>query len=81
MSNVQRHHLRLYEAALKKALEGDIKKCLDICFELRLKPDLASYTRASVYITICERAHIHDLPEKADFAKDALKIAKELRVG
>lgn len=81
MDNLQQHYLRLLQGAQKKALAGEFQECLDICFDLRLKPDLALYTRAMVCLTICNFAHYRDLPQKVAIAKDALRIAKELMVG
>lgn len=80
MDNLQQHYLRLYEAALKRALGGEIKQCLNICFDLRLKPDLALYTRALVCLTIFDYTSAQSMPERVEMANDALRIAKELQV-
>ena len=80
MENLQQHYLGLLEAALQKGLAGEVSACRDICYELRLKPDLALYTRALVCLTICNYTHPQYMPEKLEIAKDALRLAKELQV-
>lgn len=80
MDNLQKHYLSQYAAATERALNGDIRSCLNTCFELRLKPDLALYTRAMVGLTICNFVEFKEVPEKLDIAIDALRLATELKV-
>lgn len=80
MDNLQRFYLSRLAAANKLALEGKSFDGLEICLELRLMPDLAMYTRALVCITICDLSLIEDFPDKMTFAKEGLRIARELKV-
>lgn len=80
MDNLQVHYHVQLATAKEKVLEGDVAACLDRCFELRLKPDLAPYTRALVCLTICDMIFLEDYPQKLDIAYDALRLAVELKV-
>jgi len=80
MDNLQRQYLIRLVAAQEKALAGNFKDCLEECFELRLKPDLALYTRSLVCLTICDLVNLEDLPNKLDLAVEALRLATELKV-
>ena len=79
MDNLQREYLLRLASAKEKALAGDINNCLDTCFELRLKADLAFYTRGLVCLTICDLVNLERLPEKLDLAVEALRIATSLK--
>lgn len=80
MDNLQREYLLRLMAAQEKILAGNIKDCLEECFELRLKPDLALYTRALVCLTIGDLVNLEDVPDKLDLAAEALRLAIELKV-
>lgn len=81
MDNLQQHYLLQLAAAQTAYLNGKIGECRDICFELRLQPDLAMYTRARLCVTICDITSVEDYANKLDIANDALRIAIELQVG
>jgi len=80
MDNLQKHYLVMLSSATRTLLDGDIEGCLNICFELRLKPDIALYTRALVNLTICDAVHFEECSEKLEIAVDAMRIAKNLQV-
>lgn len=80
MDNIQKLYLVQLYTAQQRAAAGSVQECLDICFELRLKPDLALATRALVYVTICNLVAYSKVPEKVNMAADALRLARELKV-
>lgn len=80
MENLQVHYLVQLATAKENALQGNITDCLNRCFELRLKPNLALYTRALVCLTICDLVAFEDYPQKLNIAYEALRLAVELKV-
>lgn len=76
--NLQQVYLRRLKSANEAALHGNLQECLDICSELRLKPDLTLYTRALVNLTLADACPIEDHPDKMKFAREALRLATEL---
>lgn len=80
MDNLQKHYLIMLASAKRTLLDGDIEGCLNTCFELRLKPDIALYTRALVNLTICNVVHFEECSQKLEIALDALRIARNLQV-
>lgn len=48
-------------------------------FELRLKSDLALWTRAQVNITLANLTSVQFYPDKSKFALEALRLARELK--
>ena len=61
------------------ALHGDLKLCNNICFELRMQPDLAFWTRAMVNLMLANTTTLEEHPDKAKFAEEALRLATELQ--
>jgi hypothetical protein len=47
---------------------------IDICFELRLKPDLALYTRAMVNLTLANACPVEVHPDKDKFVARGAEI-------
>lgn len=79
MDNRQREYLVRLVAAKQKALADDRYGCLEVCFELRLLPDLALYTRSLVCQTISDLSLYEEMPEKVAIAGEALRLARELK--
>jgi len=48
-------------------------------FELRLKPDLALWTRAAVNLILAWVTDVQRNPDKSKFAREALRIVQELQ--
>ena len=79
MENLQRHYPAQLEAALEYSLHNNWNQCLEICWQLRLKPDLALYTHALVNIAIASQADITRNPDKLKYAQEAVRLARRLQ--
>ena len=78
MDNLQRFYLARLEAAEEFGLHGNIEECLDICWDLRLKSDLAIYTRALVNSALARYAIPEENPDKMKFAREVGVLAQYL---
>lgn len=80
MDNLQKHYLQRLLYARQLAVEGFAGSCIDICFELRLLPAIALYTRGLVCLTLADLLTAWEYPNKMSFAIEAVRIANELQV-
>jgi len=80
IDNLQVHYLQQLDLALKSALHGRLNVGVDILLELRLKPDISMYTRAMVNLALADLTTIGQHPDKVKFAREGLRLAKELQV-
>lgn len=80
IDNLQVHYLQQLDLALKSALHGRLSVCVDMLLELRLKPDLSMYTRAVVSLSLADLTTIGQHPDKMKYAREGLRLAKELQV-
>ena len=78
MDNLQRFYLAQLEAAEEHGLHGNTNSCLDICWDLRLEPDLAIYTRALVNSAIARYTTPEEHPDKMKFAEEIGRLAQYL---
>jgi hypothetical protein len=67
------------EQAESYALAGQNAKCLDICWQLRLEPDMALCRRALVNLLIACTSDIRIHPDKAKYAQERLDPLAQLR--
>lgn len=80
IDNLQVHYLEQLQKALQYALHGQVATAVDVCFELRLKPDLGLYPRAVVNMTLANLTTFQSHPDKIKFARESLRLAQELKV-
>jgi hypothetical protein len=66
-----------YEEAEKLVINGHRIKALDICWEMRLCPDLSLYCRACVNLMIASIVDIRTHPDCEKFAHEASLLWKK----
>ena len=71
MDNISRTHRSRYLHAYKLAEEGKRAECLDILWELRLRPDLSLYRRALVNLLIATLADLRRHPDIRKFGEES----------
>lgn len=80
IDNLQIHFLEQLQLALTFALHGQVDTCVNICLELRLRPEVDLHTRAMINLTLADLLDIETHPDKIKFAQEALRLGRELLV-
>lgn len=80
IDNLQVLYLQQLEQAFEHSLHGRVETAVDICFELRARSDLGYYPRAMVNMALADLTNLEKYPDKAKFAREALRLAAELYV-
>ena len=58
---------------------GKLTECLEICWDLRLEPDLSLYRRALVNLLIATAADVRDHPDMDKFAQECIALVDQIR--
>jgi hypothetical protein len=68
-----------YEEAEQHAVNGNNEKALDICRELRLRPELSHYRRPYVNLLIATLVDIRTHPDCDRFARECIELVEHIR--
>lgn len=72
MDNISRFYRAEYLRARKHAVDGEIEKCLDILWEMRLESQLSLFRRAMVNILIASVADTKKHPNLEEIAQEGI---------
>ncbi|KPI35777.1 uncharacterized protein AB675_11174 [Cyphellophora attinorum] len=79
MSNLARVNRERYLVAETYAKNGDVRECLEICWQMRLQSDLSLYQRAWVNLLIASVIDVQNYPDCDKYPKEVKALVEQIR--